>query len=74
MQWLEYEGPAPYDHATMLVFDGPQERQLRHALGLYEGDDATESAVAARFKTYWDVKAFANDAKLTYERKMDFNP
>ena len=34
VEWLEYRDPAPYDHATRLIFSGKEEDDLRQSLGV----------------------------------------
>ena len=74
VEWLEYRDPAPYDHATMIVFSDAQEIALRASLGVADVERPTPAALAERFKTYWAVRAYADEHGLEYTYEVDFQP
>ena len=72
VEWLEYQDPAPYDHATKLGFKAEQEAKLGEALGL--NGTAMISTLAERFTTYWAVRAFTDANAVGYQAEVDFMP
>ena len=74
VEWLEYRDPAPYDHATRLIFSDEQEAALRRSLGVSDAETSTPAALAGRFDTYWAVRAHADTHALSYATDVDFQP
>ena len=72
VEWLEYQDPAPYDHATKIVFNEDQETRLGEALGTDR--QGVISTLAERFTTYWAVRAFADAHAVDYQAEVDFLP
>ena len=74
VEWLEYRDPAPYDHATKIVFSNEQEIALRESLGVADAQRPTTAALAERFTSYWAVRTYADEHGLKYTCEVDFHP
>ena len=74
IEWLEYQDPAPYDHATKIIFTAEQELALMRSYGLTDAAGSKTAALADRFTTYWAVRAYADQHSLAYASEVDFHP
>ena len=74
VEWLEYRDPAPYDHATRLIFSAEREGRLRRLLGVEGARISTPAALAEHFQDYWSVREYADGHALEYEAEVDFEP
>jgi predicted DNA-binding WGR domain protein len=76
VEWYDFGDDAPYESANLLVFDDQGQAQLAAALDLPAETRAQglAEAVAARFQSYFEVKAFATDQQLRFASEVDFQP
>jgi hypothetical protein len=76
VEWYDFGDHAPYESATLLVFDAVAQTGLARALGLPADLSAQQLAavVAERFASYFDVLRYAEDKGLAFVREVDFQP
>ncbi len=76
VEWYDLAADRPYESANMLIFDETAQRALAGQLDLPDasGPDALVRAIGARFKSYWEVRKFADDHGLAYQHEVDFMP
>ncbi len=79
VEWHDHREDGPYESATMLRFDGDQQRALATALGVAFDDGLVGRAgfllcLADRFHDYFSLKDFALSRGLDPVRTVDFNP
>ena len=76
VEWYDFGEDAPYESANLLIFDRATQLKLAE---LIRADPALSphglaSKIAARFDSYFDVKAFAAERGLPYGIEVDFEP
>jgi hypothetical protein len=79
VEWYDHREDGPYESATMLHFDGDQQRALARALGVAFGDGEEGRSrllehLAARFRDYFSLSDFAQSQGLNPAKVVDFNP
>lgn len=70
-EWHDFGDHAPYESANLLCFDADGQAALAAALGA-AGDLA--QAVAERFQSWFEVKAFAEAEGVPFTKEVDFLP
>lgn len=76
VEWYDFGDHAPYESANLVVFDRPTQIAFARLIGV---DDSPAphhlaSMVAARFDSYFAVKAFAEANGLAFTTEVDFQP
>jgi len=76
VEWYDFGAHAPYESANLLIFDRPAQRLLAEAIevDVKLSPHMLSNKVAARFNSYFDVKAFATERGIPFETKVDFWP
>lgn len=75
VEWYDHGDHAPYESANLLIFEREAQLALLAALDLAPmspNDLAVE--ITRRFESYFEVRTFADERGVTYERKVDFQP
>jgi hypothetical protein len=75
VEWYDFGDDVPYESANILTFSTADQEALAEAMGLPGvtlGD--LQSAVAERFASYWDVRAFCDQHHVPYRHDVDFMP
>jgi hypothetical protein len=71
VQWYDFGADGPYESANLIRFDQAGQRALALALG---AQAPLPEALAARFPTWFAVKAFALENGIEFESEVDFQP
>jgi hypothetical protein len=71
VEWYDFGADAPYESANLIMFDGHAERVLAEALG---NPEDLLAAIAARFTSWFEVKAFAVSRDIPFTSTVDFAP
>jgi hypothetical protein len=76
VEWYDLANDRPYESASTLLFDAQGQRGLIRALGLPSTTDsnALVDSLGVRFDSYFAIRQFADDEKVPYELKVDFDP
>jgi hypothetical protein len=76
VEWYDFGDHAPYESANLLVFARPAQYQLAEGLRATEDLAPHEiaSRLAAHFKSYFEVKAFAEQHAIPFATETDFWP
>lgn len=59
VEWHDFGEDAPYESANMIRFDAASQEAL---------------ALAARFRSYFEIRAFAEAEAIPFEAEVDFRP
>jgi hypothetical protein len=74
VEWYDF-GDVPYETANTLTFYAVDQAKLARALGVTEVTaHGLQSAIAERFATYWDIRAFCDQHCVTYRHDVDAMP
>jgi hypothetical protein len=71
VEWYDFGPDSPYESANLILFDAAEQRALAAALRV---EGALPETLAARFSTWFEVKAFAQDEGIPFESTVDFQP
>jgi hypothetical protein len=77
VEWYEFSEKAPYEHATMLIFNQVEQEALAGALGVPPEKQIGEAllvAIRERFDSYFAVRKFADQKRLPYKWHVNFWP
>jgi hypothetical protein len=76
VEWYDFGDHAPYESANLLIFRRLAQEALAAALDAPRpaAPDALAARIAARFASYFDVKAFAEARGIRFTSKVDFRP
>jgi hypothetical protein len=74
--WHDFGESAPYESANMIRFDAASQDALAGALesAAPPAGEALLHALAARFRSYFEIRAFAEGEAIPFEAEVDFNP
>lgn len=74
VEWYDF-GDVPYEFANTLTFLTVEQAKLAEVLGVTGATvHELQSAIAERFATYWDVRAFCDQHCVTYRHDVDVMP
>jgi hypothetical protein len=71
VEWYDFGADAPYESANLITFDSAAERVLAEALG--HPHDLV-AALADRFVSWFEVKAFAVSRDIPFTSTVAFDP
>ena len=76
VEWYDHGAHAPYESANLLIFDRAAANTLAHAIDVDPACSlgSIAAAVTNRFESYFEVKAFAIERGIPFEKKVDFQP
>jgi hypothetical protein len=76
VEWYDFGDHAPYESANLLIFDRPAQHTLMALTDAPSNSTPHDfaSRLAARFESYFDVKAFAEANGIPFATEVDFNP
>lgn len=76
VEWYDFGEDVPYESANLLIFDVDNRVTLAQSLGAATDAPAADLArlVAARFRSYFDVKEFAVSHGVPCRAEVDFDP
>ena len=76
VEWYDFGENVPYESANMLILTAAEQALVGEALGLSPTTNALElaSALADQYSSYWDIRRFFDDRRLSYTHKVDFQP
>ena len=75
-EWHDFGEGAPYESANMIRFDAASQDALGGALdsAAPPAGEALLHALAARFRSYFEIRAFADEQAIPFEAEVDFRP
>jgi hypothetical protein len=75
-EWHDFGEDAPYESANMIRFDAASQDALAGALdsAAPPAGGAPIDALAARFRSYFEIRAFAEAEAIPFEAEVDFRP
>jgi len=75
-EWHDFGEDAPYESANMIRFDAASQDALAAALDSAAplAGEALLHALAARFRTYFEIRAFALAQAIPFDAEVDFRP
>ena len=71
VEWYDFGADAPYESANLITFDRHAERALAEAIG---SPDDLLPAIAARFTSWFEIRAFAVGQDIPFTATVDFTP
>jgi hypothetical protein len=76
VEWYDFGDAVPYESLNYLYFDPSASDALADAIGLAPGGDREllARAISERFRSYFEVRAFADAHGLAYRQDVDFWP
>ena len=76
VSWHDFGPDAPYESANMIRFDAASQDALAGALdsAAPPAGEGLLQALAARFRSYFEVRAFASAQAIPFEAEVDFRP
>lgn len=76
VEWHDFGEDAPYESANMIRFDAASQDALAGALdsAAPPAGAALLAALAARFRTYFEIRAFADAQAIPFVAEVDFRP
>jgi len=76
VEWYDFDDDAPYESANLLIFDRPAQHRLMALLEIPPASTphSLASDLAARFKSYFEVKGFAEANAIPFVSEVDFCP
>jgi hypothetical protein len=76
VEWHDFGEDAPYESANMIRFDAASQDALAGALDSAAPPKgaALVAALAARFRSYFEIRAFADAEAIPFETEVDFRP
>lgn len=76
VEWYDFGPEAPYESVNLIIFDRPEQRRLAQLLCDPDWTSPHDIAglLASRFKTYFDVKAFAEANNVPFHASHHFDP
>jgi hypothetical protein len=76
VEWHDFGEDAPYESANMIRFDAASQDALAGALdsAAPPAGAALIAALAARFRSYFEIRAFADAEAIPFEAEVDFRP
>jgi len=76
VEWYDFGADAPYESANLLIFDRAAQGAFAIALGMDPSavPDRLAAQIAARFASYFAVKAFAEAQAIPFTPEVDFQP
>jgi hypothetical protein len=76
VEWHDFGEDAPYESANMIRFDAASQDALAGALdsAAPPAGAALVDALAARFRSYFEIRAFAEAEAIPFEAEVDFRP
>jgi len=76
VEWYDFGDHAPYESTNLIIFDRETQVKLAELMGLDPAltPHGLSSRVAAKFRSYFDVKQFAEEHGLPFATETDFQP
>ncbi|HVQ08125.1 MAG TPA: hypothetical protein VMS43_06785 [Allosphingosinicella sp.] len=76
VEWHDFGEDAPYESANMIRFDVASQDALAGALdsAAPPAGAALLDALAARFRSYFEIRAFADAEAIPFDAEVDFRP
>ncbi len=76
VEWYDFGKGAIYEFAKLLIFDPAAQADLVRELALppRASPNRIASAIAKKFRSFWDVEDFATDRGIGTRIERDFNP
>lgn len=76
IEWYDHGDDAPYESANLLIFGPLAQRRLASVMGAPDAASADTFAawIAARFRSYWEVRDLAQEHGVPFAQEVDFQP
>jgi len=76
IEWHDFGEEAPYESANTIRLDAASQDALSGAVdsAAMPSGEALLHALAARFRSYFEIRAFADAEAIPFEAEVDFRP